>query len=287
MSKRAFSLIEISIVILIIGILIAGVVQSTKLISYSRLKSAQTFTQSSPVPGIENLVAWYETTNEKSFVQINLDDQEAVAQWNDINPQKQINLDATQSASDMQPLFVKDCINGLPCLRFDGSNDVLNIPLDISYNKIPSMTIFGVFNNDLGLASHQTLIGQDNHDWDRDLFVQWPGGGGFSGGSGVNVIAGIDTILVTKFFSLTIQNGVSNGSKAYVNGSSTPVTFTENHTDSGGASITSIGALNDIATHPLSGNIAELIMYDRVLKDEERVAVEKYLSKKWHLDISE
>ncbi|MFM7620300.1 MAG: prepilin-type N-terminal cleavage/methylation domain-containing protein, partial [Alphaproteobacteria bacterium] len=47
---QAFSLIELSIVILIIGILVAGVTQSSRLVNQFRLTSARNITLSSPLP---------------------------------------------------------------------------------------------------------------------------------------------------------------------------------------------------------------------------------------------
>ena len=65
--KKAFSLIELSIVILIIGILVAGVTQSSRLVSQFRLLSARNITQSSPVHSIKDLLIWLETTSTKSW----------------------------------------------------------------------------------------------------------------------------------------------------------------------------------------------------------------------------
>ncbi|MFM7621060.1 MAG: prepilin-type N-terminal cleavage/methylation domain-containing protein, partial [Alphaproteobacteria bacterium] len=48
--NKAFSLIELSIVILIIGILVAGVTQSSRLVNQFRLTSARNITLSSPLP---------------------------------------------------------------------------------------------------------------------------------------------------------------------------------------------------------------------------------------------
>jgi len=64
---KAFSLIELSIVILIIGILVAGVTQSSRLISQMRLTSLRNITRSSVVPTIQNLTLWLETTMLESF----------------------------------------------------------------------------------------------------------------------------------------------------------------------------------------------------------------------------
>lgn len=60
--KQAFSLIELSIVILIIGILVAGVTQSSRLVRQIKLYSAQSITRSSDINSIGEMVFWAETT---------------------------------------------------------------------------------------------------------------------------------------------------------------------------------------------------------------------------------
>ena len=75
-SKKGFSLIELSIVILIIGIIIAGITQSSRLVELYRLSAARTQTQSSPVNAIDGLVVWYDSTSEESFDDKETDDYE-------------------------------------------------------------------------------------------------------------------------------------------------------------------------------------------------------------------
>ncbi|MFM7682251.1 MAG: prepilin-type N-terminal cleavage/methylation domain-containing protein, partial [Bacteroidota bacterium] len=58
--KLAFSLIELSIVILIIGILVAGVTQSSRLVAQMRLASAQSVTRSADISSIRDMVFWAE-----------------------------------------------------------------------------------------------------------------------------------------------------------------------------------------------------------------------------------
>ena len=60
--KKAFSLIELSIVILIIGILVAGVTQSSRLVSRMKQISVRSMTLNSPISSIKDLYAWYETS---------------------------------------------------------------------------------------------------------------------------------------------------------------------------------------------------------------------------------
>ena len=64
----AFSLIELSIVVLIIGILIAGVTQGSRLIRQSKIKTAQNQTTNSPVNSITGLNLWLETTLDDSVI---------------------------------------------------------------------------------------------------------------------------------------------------------------------------------------------------------------------------
>jgi len=51
---RAFSLLEVSIVIVIIGVLIIGVIGSKHLVKKARLNAAIAITRSSPISGIPN-----------------------------------------------------------------------------------------------------------------------------------------------------------------------------------------------------------------------------------------
>jgi len=56
-TKKAFSLIELSIVILIIGLLVAGVVKGQQLYQKTQLATAKKATEESPVNVIPNLDA--------------------------------------------------------------------------------------------------------------------------------------------------------------------------------------------------------------------------------------
>ena len=119
--KKAFSLIELSIVILVIGILVAGVTSSSRLVSRMKLSSAQSITRSSPVTSITGIVAWFESSLESSF-EPNIANQDQVGVWNDINPQSSFKYVLTQSNADYRPTFIQSGINGVPSLKFNNSN---------------------------------------------------------------------------------------------------------------------------------------------------------------------
>ena len=65
--KKAFSLIEISMVILVIGILIAGISKGIDMVYDMRLATARALTDKAPMFGMENLELWLETTSENSL----------------------------------------------------------------------------------------------------------------------------------------------------------------------------------------------------------------------------
>ncbi len=79
-SRYAFSLIELSIVILVIGMIVSGVLASNMLIKKFRVTTTQTLTQSSPVQGISDSVLWLETSLDKSF-KVSGSDDKAVMEW--------------------------------------------------------------------------------------------------------------------------------------------------------------------------------------------------------------
>ena len=146
--KKAFSLIEISIVILVVGILIAGISKGLDLVNDMRLSTARALTDKAPMFGMENLELWLETTSENSLATgtgssftnvVNPPDKKEIGRWNDLNPTL-INPNnknhAVQGALAYQPFYIQDGINGLPALLFDGVDDY-----------IASITKFTIVNN--------------------------------------------------------------------------------------------------------------------------------------------
>ena len=130
---KAFSLIELSIVIVIIGIIIAGVTQGSRLVKQMKLSSARTQTQSSPISSIKNLELWLESTSEKSFDDAETEDGATVTTWYDINPQSSVKNNATQATDANKPIYVSSAINGLPALSGNGTSTVLESTLTDSF----------------------------------------------------------------------------------------------------------------------------------------------------------
>ncbi|GDX36119.1 hypothetical protein LBMAG18_06300 [Alphaproteobacteria bacterium] len=146
---KAFSLIELSIVILIIGILVAGVTTSSRLVNQMRLTSARSLTLSSPVSAISDLSLWYETTSPKSFDSENPSNGEYIAKWYDLNPQRLEKLDLSQTGADSsKPIYETNAINGLPALRFNGGQFLERVnTLGGNFARTDQISIFFVQNH--------------------------------------------------------------------------------------------------------------------------------------------
>ena len=179
--NKAFSLVELSVVILIIGILIAGVTQSGRLIRQIKLSTARSVTASSDVASIRDITAWFEASTEGVFTDINsntdVEDKVVIKTWRDVNPQKSKGdkPTLTNNAANAQPKYISSGINGIPSVYFDGgsstsgnnisdatgdflsSTDIPTMPL-ISKDKTYSM--FAVFRADLGKAKNVAIITQ-------------------------------------------------------------------------------------------------------------------------------
>lgn len=288
--KKAFSLIELSIVILIIGILVAGIMQASRLVRISKLSSARTLTQSSPVGGIKDLVGWWESTSEKSITDAEATDGAQVSVWYDINPiSKQNNI--LQAVSANQPLYKTDIINNLPALKFDGSTDYFEVSYDQNLNP-GAVTIFAVARV-LSVPTYGAIVSSRNDGPSLGYMIyaaptapvgyeMWAGDGVSSWGVGVPK----STIVLDK---ATILSATNDGAimKLYDKGSllgSVSAAMARNN-----ARPFRIGAgRNENATPDFyfNGYIAEVIIFGRMLATEERKEVEKYLGKKWNIGVS-
>ena len=128
-NKKAFTIIEISVVILVISVMIVGVITSKSMLTKSRLANAQSLTQQSYVNDINNdLIAWYETSLEGSFDASEIkNDGSFITTWKDSNKSVVTKNNATAPASTAnQPTLVQNVFyNSIPGLRFSG-NQYLN-----------------------------------------------------------------------------------------------------------------------------------------------------------------
>jgi prepilin-type N-terminal cleavage/methylation domain-containing protein len=154
--KKGFSLIEISIVLLIIGILISGILVGQDMILDAKIRSAQNLTKTSPVNKIPDLTLWLDVNAEKSLITtatadrcflkyINYQDllgNETICAWRDINSQRSLGANSSDKIAlsintthplTAMPTYVVNGIGGLPSLFFDGDDYLISsIPQETS-----------------------------------------------------------------------------------------------------------------------------------------------------------
>lgn len=284
-NATAFSLIELSIVILVIGILIAGIVQGSKLYDRFKLQVAKSLTNSSPVFGVKNLVLWYETSLDDSFSTTEAVDGNTISNWYSINKQKPIKLNATQSSSSLRPIYYENVLNGIPAIRFDGTDDYLSF--DGSDFPNSNYTIFVVEQRRSSKANNWFISGSSGISNANLVLGYWTAttitaSHIQSMGSFINYTIGDYYAPTPRIHCFMLNNLV--GKKYYLNNSSSTATATNSNTSYFTAwSNSSIGSRY---VDRFNGDIFEIIMFNRNLVDEERAAITKYLGQKYAITIS-
>jgi len=290
-NHSAFSLIEISMVILVIGILIAGISNGVDLYDDYRLKVAQNLTKNSRVPRIPDLELWLETTSENSLAtgtatltdKSNPVDLDPIGRWNNINPNilPSARNHATQvTSTDNQPKYIRKGMNGLPALKFDGSNDYFSFNGDFLVGS--DYTIFVVeargsgksnncFIGGTGLVAYSRLVlcyrsstVLTQIHWQSDLDKTIPA-----------FISPINTLHSFVFSK-------SSGKTIYTTGG---IKTSNSSQTSSLVSYAGSSIAWNTGSYYYDGSIAEMIFYSRNLNDQERQGVETYLSKKWGIKI--
>lgn len=288
----AFSLIEISIVLLIIGILVAGVTQGSRMVAASRLQTAQTITISSPVSSITNLILWLEPSLDGNVISstnnTDPEDGDKVTTWKDHNPQSTAKTNLTQATDSMRPLYKTNSLNGLPAIQFDGTNDYYAISNIVSQ----SYSVFVVMKTSVAGTAGQAFVGKqivtsEVSGVTNDV-VPLSIGGGFVktfAGSPDSTLTGATTVSNNKAHIIcTTRNEISGVRNIFVNG-------VVDGSDVGRKGkldanpFTTIGGdiVNGIY---FNGYVGEIIIFDRVLKAEERTSVTSYLAKKWSVVVN-
>lgn len=289
--NKAFSLIELSIVIIVVGILIAGVIQGKSLINKAQLKTAQSLTTNSPVPIIDDLLLWYETSLPSSFGGQEMYSGTKIYTWHDINPRVAQGLDATSAYYatitpfvDSPPAYEENVFGGIPAVSFDGQS-ALTYEMKKMLGK--SFTIFLV-NKPNDTSSLDYIIGSTYHGHYHSVVFFY---------QNTNVTTGIqyhqvgaasphvEDVAYINTLEFDIDSGFtywSNGDEKASNTQTTPLINSQSFEVYG-----KIGGR--LAHHPATGAneydgyIGEYIIYTRALKDKERQDIEDYLAQKYSI----
>jgi prepilin-type N-terminal cleavage/methylation domain-containing protein len=291
---KAFSLIEISVVILIIGILIAGISTGVDLFYDSKLATAQSLTKSAPVRRIEGLFTWIEATSPESFATTPKDG-DPIGLIKDLGF-KMDKVNFVQTGNDnLKPIYKPRNLNDLPALYFDGDKSNNSAYADfLVTEKSYTASIFP--NSEVTVFVVIKYVGPDN---ETAVFLKhelspyrigleinggiarfdYPSGGNMVKADPPDATSVINkNIIITAIAKKTRQElFINSKSEKYLNTTIDPYYFL----NSGGIYL----GRNSGVQFPTNLNFGELIIYDRALTIKEMDLVTKYLSKKWGIKI--
>jgi len=231
---------------------------------------------------LSGLVVWY---NGSSTRNVGPDVSEAVTTaqveiWYDLTGAQQ---HASQATTGKQPLIVKNALNSLPLLRFDGTDDTLFYN-DSQHAMTDKIAIFAVAKHGSSTVKTQKHILTSKTLGSFRFGQESSGGSNFGfygdpdGGYGAAWAIDSDGWPVDTFRVLSMNYDGAN-TNLYTSGT---LGYTEAAT----------GDLNDIdfsvgshhtLNYWLDGDIAEIIVYDRSLTNDERNDIHTYLADKWGL----
>ncbi len=283
--RAAFSLIELSIAILVMGVLIAGVFQGSKMLTKFKLQTAQNLTTSSPVAGIKDLMLWYETSLTSSFKSSEAVDTAVVSAWYDNNPQSITKNNAIQSTTSKKPIFYENVFNGaIPAIRFDGVND--SLPFDGTPLVGSNYTVFVVEQRrGIPAAAVSSFLSGNSGSSLTNLHLGYRSSTQVtqdhgSAGASYTMASYSEPIprVHTFWFSTT------SGYKYWLNGGITPYGSSGRNSALVSYANSAVGGASAVFYY--LGDLSEIIVYTRSLTTEERQAIESYLGKKFAITLS-
>ena len=307
-SKKAFSLVEISIVILIIGLLIAGISKAGDMIFDVSLKSASSLTKGAKVGRMPGLALWLETTTSESILENERYDTNIISIWRDINPQSSSKFIFKKTG---EPKYVEKGQNNLPAI---GSLSADNYFLP--YTSETSTTVAAYQANQIfssgALLTIFMVLKPKAITATADLLSFCP----YSTGANLDACAaakhiglGLTTAGNVVFRTVggapgTAVTSTITSTNSYALRNLIVVSAIKDATDNlklavnGVSAATAVSSTNKLMTSSFNGTfrvggvnatdveIQEIIVFASALSDADRLVVETYLGKKYNVTMT-
>lgn len=287
-TKLGFSLFELSIVMLISALFIAAIAKGSRIASKAKILSAQSTTNSSPIPRMKNLLVWYETTMEDSF-NSSESNSGSINTWYNLNPAiiSKTNSNANNAIAGVAPTYKQNAINGLPALVFNGTSNYFTFNGTSLANSDYSVAV--VEQRLSQKSTNYYISGNDTTTLNYNLFLGYRLNGRSTFGQTSNAyeatIANYSS-PITRIHIFRFKSAV--GKDYYLNGVKQTLSVVIGGTPSLTTGLVSnnfaqIG--RHFASSYYAGQIGEIIILNRYINDDERRDIEKYLGKKWGITI--
>lgn len=312
--NKGFSLIEISVVILILAILVYGISTGIDLYRDAKISIAKNLTAKSPVPRISELSLWLEASDSQKIecygATKTCTNNGKIKIWFDINPTTidKINVGHNINGAST-PTYVEDGINGLPAINFNQENRQYfsnkafanSNPSPIDKNK-PDYTMIVVW-RPIKKNSYST-----NSQWPQNLISQgstssmtcyiWCnlsgsiiyepsnkiGFWGYTNSWSANIVK--RESVANASIMIIEPSGSSSSKVSLYNNSLTASSGTCNKTLIGTCEFTvGVFACAKRIYTSYHGLISEVIVFNRAITDNEAKNIMKYLSQKWSIPL--
>jgi len=308
--KQAFSLIEVSIVIVIIGILIVGIIKGKDLYIAAKASTAKNLTTNSHIVRIKSLSAWYESSANDFGLGDKLKDEASIETWSDISPfGKGLSRGATaiscqkDGSNSNGCIYREDGLANIPAISF--SNDA-NFTGDTNFSASNDYTMLLVFSLK-NMATNQRIIkigdisinyiAASQSDTSKLLIAS------------ATTVDSITTVssaelpdftskcqsVTDSFLCAVVISKSQNSSNLYVNSTKSYLTnasilpiFSGNSTlfIAGPKNISVEDSIPDVSS--FSGNIAEIALFnDSFTQKEIDKLMKEYIAKKYSVSIKE
>ena len=291
-TSSAFTLVEISVVIIIIGILLAGISQVFEMISEASLKSARTLSKASRITRTDDLSLWLDATSEKAFDK-EKDDNTTVSIWKDTNPKSTSPASSSSTLSSLYPSYILSGISSLPAVRFKKTSatvgNCVTIPSQSFVNNSEDFTLYLTYSPitlDDGIIIEKNNATATSFPFSLELN---------SGFYKFSVKDSSNTISVTGARQAKINTpnlirlSRTKGSQIEIsiNGISSSQSDTLTSSTFNNAEL-SIGCRNGATpANFINGDIGETSFFNRNLSVKEKTDIEEYLYKKWKMKKNE
>jgi len=194
---------------------------------------------------------------------------------------------ATAGLPETRPALAQNAIGGKPAVHFDGGTNILEANLNIDPAASPQLTVISVFTSDTDAPTPpRKLYGADDGGYDRaagldnraDPFNYTVFGGN------ADVIGIFKLAANTPYLTVDSYDQTKKMLNVWVNGAPAKQNQQIDH----GASLDKfyIGGTGTVYHEPWLGNVAEMLVYRRILTDDERKKVEDYLAGKYGLKLT-
>ena len=286
--RKGFTLIEIAVVILVIGVLIAGISQAMEMFAEASLKSARNLSKSSRLGRVDDLTIWFDATSEKAFDK-EKDDGSAVSIWKDSNPRSNIIISSTSSLASLYPSYTLSAINSLPAVSFKKTSssvgNCVTVPNESFVNSSEDFTLYLIYNPktlDDGIILEKNNATATTFPFSLELL---------SGSYKFSVKNSAETISVTSPKQAIIKTpnlirlSRIKGSQIeiVIDGVSTTQSDTLTSSTLNNAEL-SIGCRNgSTPANFISGDFGETAFFNRNINVKEKADIEEYLYKKWKM----